>query len=213
MLGNSSRSAICDLLVIGWGAAALRPQLLPIDTNARSFGRKPGGFGGATAFSGGTLWAPENSVSQRAGIDDSHDAVTDRKNALQAMRRCKRESGKDSKCAARRGCVSQPFERDIGHIGGCHHSAVAKRNELHKFAVIPERGVCERRFAWLEKNRRLQNNCERHFNTNLVQPSSISSSIAQEIVNTLSGITSYLLLCVAWPAAPQRPSSHHRPQA
>lgn len=38
---------------------------------------------------------------------------------------------------------------------------VAKRNELHKFKVIPKRWVVERTFAWLDKYRRLWKNCER----------------------------------------------------
>ena len=44
---------------------------------------------------------------------------------------------------------------------------VAKRSELHKFAVIPQRWVVERSFAWLEKCRRLWKNCERYLNTSL----------------------------------------------
>ena len=42
---------------------------------------------------------------------------------------------------------------------------VAKRSELHKFAVIPKRWVVERSFAWLEKCRRLWKNCERKLHT------------------------------------------------
>ena len=42
---------------------------------------------------------------------------------------------------------------------------VARRSELHTFAVIPKRWVVERSFAWLEKNRRLWKNCERWLNT------------------------------------------------
>lgn len=42
---------------------------------------------------------------------------------------------------------------------------VAKRNELHKFAVLPKRWVVERSFGWLEKCRRLWKNCERHLST------------------------------------------------
>jgi transposase len=42
---------------------------------------------------------------------------------------------------------------------------VAKRSELHKFAVIPQRLVVERSFAWLEKWRRLWKNCERKLHT------------------------------------------------
>lgn len=44
---------------------------------------------------------------------------------------------------------------------------VAKRNELHKFVVIPKRWVVERSFGWLEKCRRLWKNCERKLNTSL----------------------------------------------
>lgn len=44
---------------------------------------------------------------------------------------------------------------------------VAKRSELHTFAVIPQRWVVERSFAWLEKCRRLWKNCVRKLNTSL----------------------------------------------
>ena len=42
---------------------------------------------------------------------------------------------------------------------------IAKRPELHKFAVMPKRWVVERSFAWLEKCRRLWKNCERKLHT------------------------------------------------
>ena len=42
---------------------------------------------------------------------------------------------------------------------------VVKRNELHKFKVLPRRWVVERSFAWLEKCRRLWKNCERKLHT------------------------------------------------
>jgi len=44
---------------------------------------------------------------------------------------------------------------------------VAKRNELHKFEVLPQRWIIERSFSWLDKCRRLWKNCERHLNTSL----------------------------------------------
>jgi len=44
---------------------------------------------------------------------------------------------------------------------------VAKRSELHKFAVIPKRWVVERSFAWLDKCRRLWKNCERKLSNTL----------------------------------------------
>ena len=42
---------------------------------------------------------------------------------------------------------------------------IAKRNELHKFEVIPKRWIVERSFAWLEHFRRLWKNCERLLHT------------------------------------------------
>lgn len=56
------------------------------------------------------------------------------------------------------------FERMVGQILGAEVE-VAKRSELHKFAVIPQRWIVERSFAWLEKCRRLWKNCERKLHT------------------------------------------------
>ncbi len=44
---------------------------------------------------------------------------------------------------------------------------IAKRSELHTFAVIPKRWIVERSFGWLDKARRLWKNCERKLNTSL----------------------------------------------
>jgi len=44
---------------------------------------------------------------------------------------------------------------------------VAKRSELHAFAIIPKRWVVERSISWLEKCRRLWKNCERLLETSL----------------------------------------------
>lgn len=44
---------------------------------------------------------------------------------------------------------------------------VVKRNELHKFVVLPKRWVVERSFAWLENYRRLWKNCERLLHSSL----------------------------------------------
>jgi transposase len=38
---------------------------------------------------------------------------------------------------------------------------VVKRNELHKFVVLPKRWIVERSFGWLEDYRLLWKNCER----------------------------------------------------
>lgn len=60
--------------------------------------------------------------------------------------------------------TGQRFEELTQQILGASVQA-ATRNELHQFAVIPQRWVVERSFAWLEKCRRLWKNCERKLHT------------------------------------------------
>ena len=64
------------------------------------------------------------------------------------------------------GYTGQPFADGVKDILGASVQ-VAKRNELHKFVVMPQRWVVERSFAWLEKCHRLWKNCERQLNTSL----------------------------------------------
>ena len=64
------------------------------------------------------------------------------------------------------GYTGEPFSLAVNNLIGARVD-VAKRSELHKFAVIPQRWVVERSFAWLEKCRRLWKNCEKHLNTSL----------------------------------------------
>ena len=94
--------------------------------------------------------------------------VTDRKGALQAMRRCKTNLCKIQNVLADSGYVGQPFAQAVKEtLGEAVTVQIAKRSELHKFAVIPKRWVVERSFAWLDKNRRLWKNCERKLDTSL----------------------------------------------
>lgn len=72
---NETRIA-CDLLVVGAGAGGLSTAIV-----ARKQGlnvvvlEKAPVFGGTTAFSGGVLWIPGNSVSRAAGAKDSRAAA------------------------------------------------------------------------------------------------------------------------------------------
>lgn len=50
-------------------------------------------------------------------------------------------------------------------MGACVE--VSKRNEQHKFSVIPKRWIVERSFGWIVKSRRLCKNYERHLNNSL----------------------------------------------
>lgn len=64
------------------------------------------------------------------------------------------------------GYTGEKFAAEVKNIIGAGVE-VAKRNELHKFVVLPKRWVVERSFSWLEKCRRLWKNCERKLNTSL----------------------------------------------
>lgn len=94
--------------------------------------------------------------------------VTDRKGALQALRRCKPRLNRVQSLLADSGYVGEPFAEGVREILGKDVTVqIAKRSELHTFKVMPKRWVVERSFAWLEKNRRLWKNCERLLNTSL----------------------------------------------
>lgn len=94
--------------------------------------------------------------------------VTDRKGALQALKRCKAGLGQVSSLLVDSSYTGQPFAQGVRDLLGQDVTVqVAKRSELHTFKVMPKRWIVERSFAWLEKNRRLWKNCERWLNTSL----------------------------------------------
>ena len=92
--------------------------------------------------------------------------VTDRKGALLALGRCADNLQAVQSILADGGYVGQPFAHAVEALLGAQVK-IAKRSELHTFAVMPQRWVVERSFAWIEKCRRLWKNCERKLNTSL----------------------------------------------
>lgn len=61
----------CDVLVIGSGAAGLATAVTAAYHGLRVIVvEKDATFGGATAWSGGWMWVPRNSLARRAGIDE-----------------------------------------------------------------------------------------------------------------------------------------------
>jgi transposase len=64
------------------------------------------------------------------------------------------------------GYTGEAFADNIKSVTGAT-TQIAKRSELHKFAVIPKRWIVERSFGWLDKCRRLWKNCERYLATTL----------------------------------------------
>ena len=48
---------------------------------------------------------------------------------------------------------------------GCWTLQIVKRNELHRYVVLPKRWIVERTFAWISRNRRLARDFERYART------------------------------------------------
>lgn len=92
--------------------------------------------------------------------------VTDRAGALLALSQQTEALSEVLNVLVDGGYAGEPFAEGVKALLGATVE-IAKRSELHKFAVIPKRWVVERSFAWLEKCRRLWKNCERKLNTSL----------------------------------------------
>ena len=60
------------------------------------------------------------------------------------------------------------FADEVKKLLGNHVEVeVVKRDELHKFVVLPKRWAVERTFGWLDNARRLWKNCERWLHNSL----------------------------------------------
>ena len=94
--------------------------------------------------------------------------VTDRKGALEALKRCQPHLTQVQSLLCDGGYTGEPFAQGVREVLDEQVTVqIAKRSELHTFKVMPKRWIVERSFAWLEKNRRLWKNCERWINTSL----------------------------------------------
>jgi len=91
---------------------------------------------------------------------------TDRRGALQGMDHHQRNLNQVDTVLVDGSYTGKPFSEGVKERIGAT-VIVAKRSELHTFAVIPQRWVVERSFGWLEKCRRLWKNCERLLNSSL----------------------------------------------
>jgi transposase len=86
--------------------------------------------------------------------------VTDRAGALEVIGKAPGTLGRVEKFLVDGGYSGDAFAKAVKDIHGAEVE-VAKRSELHTFAVLPKRWVVERSFGWLDKHRRLWKNCER----------------------------------------------------
>lgn len=92
--------------------------------------------------------------------------ISDRAGALEAFSLHRNNLAKVENVLADGGYTGESFACAVRTMLGCNVE-IAKRNELHTFAVIPKRWIVERSFAWIEKCRRLWKNCERKLSSSL----------------------------------------------
>ena len=92
--------------------------------------------------------------------------ITDMDGAVLMLKAAKDNLSSVTNVLVDEGYSGERFAQSVQELTGAKVE-VAKRNELHKFAVIPKRWVVERCFAWLDKCRRLWKNCERKLNHSL----------------------------------------------
>jgi len=86
--------------------------------------------------------------------------LTDRAGALEMIGANRAGLARAWNVLADGGYSGEPFRTAVKELIGADVE-IAKRNELHKFVVMPKRWVVERSFSWLEKCHRLWKNCEK----------------------------------------------------
>jgi transposase len=92
--------------------------------------------------------------------------ITDRNGALEMIKICDPNLTEVAKTLVDGGYTGENFANAVQALIGADVE-VAKRSELHTFAVIPKRWLVERSFGWLEKYRCLWKNCERKISNSL----------------------------------------------
>jgi len=98
------------------------------------------------------------------GIHVTTANVTDRNGALELLEKYAPKMTAVIKVLVDGGYTGEAFANAVKVLIDAEVE-VAKRNELHKFEVIPKRWVVERSFGWLDHFRRLWKNCERFLHT------------------------------------------------
>jgi transposase len=105
-----------------------------------------------------------NGLPHAMGV--SKASLTDRDGAVMTFETNREDLSEVKKILADGGYTGEPFRLKTLQLLNAEVE-IAKRNELHTFAVIPKRWVVERSFSWLDKCRRLWRNCERTLNSSI----------------------------------------------
>jgi len=105
------------------------------------------------------LGLPHTALVTTADVTDRDGAITMIGYAAPHLLKCQ-------KVLADGAYTGENFSNSIKELIGADVEVV-KRNELHKFAVLPKRWIVERTFGWLEDYRLLWKNCERKIQNSL----------------------------------------------
>jgi transposase len=92
--------------------------------------------------------------------------ITDRAGALAMIRENRDELRLVENFLVDGAYTGAPFSQGVKKLIGAEVT-VAKRNELHTFAVLPQRWIVERTFSWLDGCHRLWKNAERFLATSI----------------------------------------------
>jgi transposase len=137
------------------------PSLLIVDAQSikNASSAKTKGYDAGKKVSGIKLHIAVDSLGLLNQIHITKASKTDRDGAVEMFSKRIQNNTNLEKVLVDGGYTGEKFSTKIKELLNTRVE-VAKRSELHKFAVIPKRWIVERTFSWLEKCRRLWRNCE-----------------------------------------------------
>ena len=142
------------------------PTMTVIDSKSvkNAFTAEEKGYDGGKKISGIKIHLGTDTLGLPNSIHVTTANVTDRDGALEMLKIYAPKLASILKVLCDGGYTGENFANAVMALISAAVE-VAKRSELHKFAVIPIRWVVERSFSWLDHFRRLWKNCERKLHT------------------------------------------------
>jgi transposase len=142
------------------------PTMTIIDSKSvkNNFTAEEKGYDGGKKVSGVKVHIGVDTLGLPNSIHVTTANVTDRDGALEMLKKYAPKLAGILKVLCDGGYTGENFSNAVMALINATVE-VAKRSELHKFAVIPKRWIVERSFAWLDHFRRLWKNCERLLHT------------------------------------------------
>ena len=142
------------------------PTMTIVDSKSvkNAFTAEEKGYDGGKKVSGIKIHIGVDTLGLPNCINVTPANVTDRDGALEMLKEYAPKLSSILKVLCDGGYSGENFAKAVMELINAEVE-VAKRNELHKFAVIPKRWIVERSLGWLDHFRRLWKNCERKLYT------------------------------------------------